>query len=185
MMPSLQKERPSCENIFLIGLMGAGKSSVGRLLAKDLGKSFIDCDIEVERRTGVSVSVIFEIEGEEGFRRCEAMVLRELTALRNVVVATGGGAVLLPENRETLSKNGTVVYLRATVDELWHRTRNDRHRPLLRTEDPRSILSELYDQRDPLYREVAHFIVDTGNQSLRTLASRLEARLRSRPSWSC
>ena len=165
-------------NIFLVGLMGAGKTSVGRLLAKDLRMTFVDCDHEIEKRTGVSVSVIFEIEGEEGFRRRESAILRELVQLQNVVLATGGGAVLRPENRAALSQNGFVVYLRATVDDLWQRTRHDRNRPLLRTDDPRARLAELFEQRDPLYREVAEVTIETGSQSLRSLVSQLEQRLR-------
>lgn len=165
-------------NIFLVGLMGAGKTSVGRLLAKDLRMTFVDCDHEIEKRTGVTVSVIFEIEGEEGFRRRESALLRELVASENVVLATGGGAVLRPENREALARNGFVVYLRASVDELWQRTRHDRNRPLLRTDDPRARLAELYAQRDPLYREVADIIIETGSQSLRQLVADLELRLR-------
>ena len=167
--------------VFLVGLMGAGKTSVGKLLAKNLQKAFVDSDHEVERRTGVSIPVIFEIEGEEGFRRREAAVLHELAALRNVVVATGGGAVLRPENREVLSRNGTVVYLRATVDELWHRTQHDRHRPLLQTANPQRKLAELYEERDPLYRSIANMVMDTGSQSLKALVSRLEERLRAFP----
>ena len=165
-------------NIFLVGLMGAGKTSVGRLLAKDLSMTFVDCDHEIEKRTGVSVSVIFEIEGEEGFRRRESAILRELVQSPNVVLATGGGAVLWPENRAALSENGCVIYLRATIDELWQRTRHDRNRPLLRTDDPRARLADLFEQRDPLYREVADVTIDTGSQSLRNLVSQLEERLR-------
>jgi shikimate kinase len=165
-------------NIFLVGLMGAGKTSVGKLLAKDLHMTFVDCDHEIEKRTGVSISVIFEIEGEEGFRRRESAILHELVELRNLVLATGGGAVLWPENRAALAQNGFVVYLRATVDELWQRTRHDRNRPLLQTDDPRARLAELFDQRDPLYREVADVTIETGSQSLRNLVSLLEERLR-------
>jgi shikimate kinase len=165
-------------NIFLVGLMGAGKTSVGRLLAKDLRMTFVDCDHEIEKRTGVTVSVIFEIEGEEGFRRRESALLRELVQAENVVLATGGGAVLRAENREALARHGIVVYLRATVDELWQRTRHDRNRPLLRTEDPRARLAELFEQRDPLYREVADITIETGSQSLRHLVTQLEQRLR-------
>jgi shikimate kinase len=165
-------------NIFLVGLMGAGKTSVGRLLAKDLHMTFVDCDHEIEKRTGVAVSVIFEIEGEEGFRRRESALLCELVQSKGVVLATGGGAVLRPENREALSRNGCVVYLRAAVDELWQRTRHDRNRPLLRVDDARARLTELFAQRDPLYREVADITIDTGSQSLRNLVSQLEQRLR-------
>jgi shikimate kinase len=164
-------------NIFLIGLMGAGKTSVGRLLAKRFDKTFYDCDHEIERRTGVKISVIFEIEGDPGFRARESTVLRELADLNDIVLATGGGAVLREENRHLLRRQGTVVYLRASLEDLWQRTRHDRNRPLLQTIDPRVKLEQLFIQRDPLYREVATLIIDTGNQSLRSLAHRLEQRL--------
>lgn len=157
--------------------MGAGKTSVGRLLAKRFGKTFYDCDQEIERRTGVKIPVVFEIEGEEGFRAREAAVLQELAALHDIVLATGGGAVLREENRRALMQHGTIVYLRASLDDLWQRTRHDRNRPLLQTADRRARLEELFAQRDPLYREVASIIVDTGNQSLSNLANRLEERL--------
>lgn len=167
-------------SIFLVGLMGAGKTSVGRLLAKRFSKTFYDCDQEIERRTGVKIPVIFEIEGEAGFRAREATVLKELAGLHDIVLATGGGAVLREDNRQVLMHNGTVVYLRASLDDLWQRTRHDRNRPLLRTPDPRAKLEELFAERDPLYREVAAVIMDTGNQSLGNLATRLEQRLRDR-----
>jgi shikimate kinase len=167
----------SPSNIFLIGLMGAGKTSVGKLLARRLGKTFYDCDHEVERATGVRIPVIFEIEGEAGFRARESRMLAELAAANDIVLATGGGAVLKPENRKVLSEHGTVVYLRASPHELWQRTRHDRNRPLLQTGNPLGKLTELYGQRDPLYREIADIIVDTGNQSLSSLAHRLELRL--------
>jgi shikimate kinase len=165
-------------NIFLVGLMGAGKTSVGRQLARRLGKTFYDSDHEMERRTGVRIPVIFEIEGEAGFRSREATVLAELVALEDIVLATGGGVVLAPENRKLLKGSGTVVYLRGAPQDLWRRTRHDRNRPLLQTADPLARLEELHAQRDPLYREVADVIVDTGTQSVRTLAEQLEARLR-------
>lgn len=164
-------------NIILVGLMGAGKTSVGRLLAKRFKKTFYDCDHEIERRTGVKIPVIFDIEGEAGFRAREAAVLRELAAIHNIVLATGGGAVTLEENRRVLRRNGTVVYLRASLDDLWQRTRHDRNRPLLQTADPRARLEQLFTQRDPLYQEVAALIVDTGSQSLRGLAQQIEQRL--------
>jgi shikimate kinase len=167
-------------SIFLVGLMGAGKTSVGRLLAKRFGKIFYDCDQEIERRTGVKIPVIFEIEGEAGFRAREATVLRELTTLNDIVLATGGGAVIREDNRRVLMDHGTVVYLRASLDDLWQRTRHDRNRPLLRTADPRAKLEELFAERDPLYSEVAAVTMDTGNQSLGSLVTRLEQRLRER-----
>jgi shikimate kinase len=165
-------------NVFLVGLMGAGKTSVGRLLAKRFGKTFYDCDHEIERRTGVKIPVIFEIEGEAGFRLRETTVLRELAALNDIVLATGGGAIVCADNREVLKRNGTVVYLRASLDDLMQRTRHDRNRPLLRTPDPRAKLEELFAARDPLYREVATVIMETGSQSLSNLTTRLEQRLR-------
>ena len=160
-------------NIFLVGMMGAGKTSVGRVLAKRLQKSFYDSDQVIEDRTGVKIPVIFEIEGEAGFRVRESAVIDELTALRDIVLATGGGAVLSERNRERLKTTGTVVYLRASVRDLLNRTRHDKNRPLLQGVDPRARLTELYEKRDPLYREVAHLIVDTGNQSLTSLVNRL------------
>jgi shikimate kinase len=157
--------------------MGAGKTSVGRLLARRLGKTFCDCDHEIERATGVKIAVIFEIEGEAGFRSREARVLAELVQRRNIVLATGGGAALSAENRRLLAENGTVVYLRAAPADLWSRTRHDKNRPLLLTADPLARLQELYDERDPLYRAVANLVIETGHQSVGSLAHRLEQQL--------
>lgn len=165
------------DSIFLVGLMGAGKTSVGKLLARRLGKTFCDCDHEIESATGVRIPVIFEIEGEAGFRARESRMLAELAERRNIVLATGGGAILAEENRRVLGKNGTVVYLRAAPQDLWQRTRHDRNRPLLQTPNPLAKLTELYAERDPLYREIADLIVDTGNQSVSALAHRLELKL--------
>jgi len=167
-------------NIFLVGMMGAGKTSVGRVLAKRLNKVFYDSDHVIEQRTGVKIPVIFEIEGEPGFRHRESVVIDELTALDEVVLATGGGAVLAPENRERLRTRGTVVYLRASVKDLLNRTRHDKNRPLLQTADPRARLNELFEIRDPLYREIAHVTIDTGSQSLTTLMNRLHHVLETR-----
>ena len=166
-------------NVYLVGLMGAGKTSVGRVLAKRLRKTFVDSDHEIEARTGVRIPVIFEIEGEPGFRRREAAVLQELVLQDDIVLATGGGVVLDPQNRRALRATGTVVYLRASPNELWLRTRHDRNRPLLQTGDPLGRLQQLHAERDALYRESAHLIVDTGNQALRTLVGRLERDLRT------
>lgn len=157
--------------------MGAGKTTVGRLIAKHLNKNFYDTDHEIERRTGVNIPLIFELEGEAGFRRRESTVIAELTQADNIVLATGGGAVLLPENRAYLKENGTVVYLRAHVDELWFRTRNDKNRPLLQTENPREKLRKLYEERDPLYQDVATIIVDTGGQAVGNIVHEIEKRL--------
>lgn len=164
-------------NIFLVGLMGAGKSSVGKVLARRLCKTFYDCDHEIERATGVKISVIFEIEGEAGFRAREEKTLAELVKRRDIVLATGGGAVLSADNRKLLAGHGVVVYLRATPADLWGRTRHDKNRPLLRTADPLARLRELYEERDPLYRGAADIIVDTGDQSLASLAHKLEQQL--------
>ncbi|MCX7627141.1 MAG: shikimate kinase AroK [Methylophilaceae bacterium] len=164
-------------NIFLVGLMGAGKTTVGKLLAKSLGKTFYDSDHEIEQRTGVNIPLIFELEGEAGFRRREAQVIGELARLQDVVLATGGGAVLLPENRHILATRGRVIYLHASVDELCHRTRGDRNRPLLQTDDPCGRLQTLYQQRDPLYREIADMVVDTGGQPVGAIVSQIEHNL--------
>ena len=169
-------------NIFLVGLMGAGKTTVGRRLARRLGKTFYDCDEEIERATGVKIPVIFDIEGEAGFRAREARMLAELVARSDIVLATGGGAVLSADNRKLLAENGVVVYLRAVASDLWARTRHDRNRPLLKTDQPLARLEQLYAERDPLYRSIADLIVDTGSQSLGSLAHRLEQRLIERQS---
>ncbi len=165
------------ENIFLVGLMGAGKTSVGRALAKRLRKTFYDTDQEIERATGVKIPVIFEIEGETGFRGREARMLIDLVRRKNIVLATGGGAVLSEENRQLLTAHGTVIYLHAAVHDLWRRTRHDKNRPLLQSGDPMAKLQALYAQRDPLYREIADVIIDTGSQSVGNLAHKLEQRL--------
>ncbi len=164
-------------NLILVGMMGAGKTTVGRLLARRLKRDFYDSDEEIERRCGVRVPVIFDIEGEAGFRAREAQVIAELCALDSVVLATGGGVVLAEENRRRLATRGTVVYLHARPGYLWQRVRHDRNRPLLATPDPQRRLEELYAERDPLYREVADVVMDTGKQSVQTLAKDLLARL--------
>jgi len=165
------------KNIFLVGLMGAGKTTVGKLLARHSELEFIDSDHEIERRTGVKIPLIFELEGEAGFRKRESQVIRDLVERKNVVLATGGGAVLLPENREVLSAHGTVIYLCASVNELCHRTKGDRNRPLLQTEDPRARFEALYQQRDPLYREIADWVVDTGGQPAINIVHQIEKHL--------
>jgi shikimate kinase len=157
--------------------MGAGKTTVGRQLARRLGKRFIDADHEIEQRTGVRVSLIFEIEGEAGFRAREAQTIDMLTAQDDIVLATGGGAVLDPENRKRLTSRGFVVYLRAQPRDLYVRTRHDKSRPLLQAGDPLRRLEELHRARDPLYSEVAHLVVDTGRQSVGVLVDQLLKRL--------
>ncbi len=160
--------------------MGAGKTTAARQLAAELGKSFHDTDHEIERRTGVNVSLIFEIEGEAGFRAREKQVLDQLTQLANVVLATGGGAVLDADNRRRLAERGLVVYLHGQPKDLWHRTRHDKSRPLLQQADPLQTLHKLYLQRDPLYREIADIVADTGRQSARALLNQLLPQLRER-----
>ena len=165
-------------NIILVGMMGAGKTTVGRLLANLVGKTFVDIDHEIQQRTGVGIPVIFEIEGETGFRKRESEVLRDIVKQQNIVLATGGGAVLLPENRVLLRQHGTVVYLRAPVTELRRRTYQDKNRPLLQTGNVHAKLLELFTQRDPLYRETAHIVMDSGRQSVRAFVQQLLQKLR-------
>jgi len=160
-------------SVYLVGMMGAGKTTVGRLLARRLKLRFLDSDHEIERRCGAAVPLIFDIEGEAGFRARESAVLAELTALEGVVLATGGGAVLAEDNRRRLSASGAVVYLRAQPEDLYERVRQDRNRPLLATADPLGRLRSLYLERDPLYRSVADLVVDTGRQSVQTLVRTL------------
>ncbi len=147
-------------NIYLVGLMGAGKTTVGRQLAKRLARPFFDSDHEIVERTGVPIPTIFEIEGEDGFRRREAQTIQELSESDSIVLATGGGVVLNPENRRLLHDTGWVVYLNVPPRLLYERTRHDRNRPLLNVPDPLARLEELHAARDPLYREAAHLVVD-------------------------
>jgi len=149
--------------IFLVGMMGAGKTTIGRSLAHALGRRFIDLDHEMEARCGVRIPTIFEIEGEAGFRKREAATLDACTRLASIVLATGGGAILAADNRRMLRERGVVVYLRASIDELVRRTARDRNRPLLATANPRATLTALLEQREPLYQEVADLVVETGN----------------------
>jgi len=166
-----------CANIFIVGLMGAGKTTIGRLLARHRHCEFIDSDHEIERRCGVSIPTIFEIEGEAGFRRREVCVIDELTRRQGIILATGGGAILDPQNRAHLKDRGTVVYLRCHPDELYLRTRHDRNRPLLQTEDPLAKLNALYAQRHPLYMETADIVLESGRQSVHCLVRKLESAL--------
>jgi shikimate kinase len=148
--------------VFLVGMMGAGKTTIGRQLARLLGREFVDLDQELEARCGVKVSLIFEIEGEAGFRRRESQLLEECTRRRDIVLATGGGAVISPENRRHLKERGVVIYLRATGAELYRRVARDRNRPLLQTADPRARIDSLLAERGPLYDEVASITFETG-----------------------
>lgn len=164
-------------NIFLVGLMGAGKTTVGRALAKKLNKRFIDSDHEIEARTGASIPLIFEIEGEASFRQREAEVIRDLTAQTDIVLATGGGAILRAENRECLKTRGTVIYLRASVNSILQRTAHDKNRPLLQTADPRRRIEELAREREPYYREIAHIVVETGRPNVQSLVQVILSQL--------
>lgn len=161
------------KNIFLVGPMGAGKSAVGRNLARTLHLTFVDSDDEVESRTGVDIAFIFEKEGEEGFRKRESAAIDDLTRMDGVVLATGGGAVQDPENRSHLGGRGLVVYLYTTVDQQVTRTKKGRERPLLESGDRRGILQDLLLQRDPLYREVADLVIETDGRKVHAVASEI------------
>ena len=158
-------------NVFFVGLMGAGKTTVGRPLARRLGCPFFDSDHEIEARSGARIPAIFEREGEVGFRGREAEVISELTRRENIVLATGGGAVLRRENRQVLKGRGFVVYLHTNPHDLWLRVGTDKNRPLLQTTDPKGRLEALYEARDPLYRECAHLVVETGQPSVDSLVN--------------
>ncbi|MCL2075174.1 MAG: shikimate kinase [Betaproteobacteria bacterium] len=160
-------------NLHLVGLMGSGKTTVGRQLAKLMDRVFLDADHEIEARTGVRIPIIFEIEGESGFRRREAQVIDELTGRQGIVLATGGGAILDANNRNLLRQRGWVVYLDAHPLLLRERTRFDRNRPLLQVENPLECLERLYAERDPIYREVAHCVVDCNTMQLHNLVQSL------------
>ena len=167
-------------NVFLVGMMGAGKSTIGRLLARRLKRRFIDSDHEIEARCGVTIPVVFEVEGEAGFRAREQQVIGELTLLEGVVLATGGGVVLSEENRTRLAERGTVVYLRARPEDLYRRVSHDRNRPLLAGADPLARLRQLHMQRDALYASIAHLVVETGSQTVQALARELLDKLEER-----
>ena len=166
-------------NLFLVGMPGSGKSTLGRLLAKRLGKAFYDADSELERRLGVSIPVIFELEGEPGFRDREEAIIAEYVLHTHTIFATGGGAVLRQVNRECLKQNGSVLYLHATPTTLWERTKRSKHRPLLQAPDPFERLKEIYAVRDALYRETADFVVESDQEQVIRLAQRLEQQLRA------
>jgi shikimate kinase len=167
------------KNIYLVGPMGAGKSTIGRHLAELLDKEFKDTDHEIENRTGASIPLVFEIEGEAGFRKRESAMLKELGSEDNLVLATGGGIVLAEENRQVLREQGFVVYLFAQVDVLYQRTRRDRNRPLLNEGDRRMKLEEIMRTRDPLYREVADLVIETDKRPARSVAKEIIEKLQS------
>jgi shikimate kinase len=170
--------KQALDNIFLIGPMGAGKTTIGRQLAGELKKEFIDSDQEIEDRTGANISWIFDVEGEAGFRQREKKIIEELTSRKGIVLATGGGAVLSPENRKYLHSRGTVVYLMATIGQQVERTKNDSRRPLIQNvTDIKGKLKELMEIRDPLYREIADYVVMTNRRSPKSVSSDIVKQL--------
>ncbi|MET1081208.1 MAG: shikimate kinase AroK [Pseudomonas sp.] len=168
-------------NLILVGPMGAGKSTIGRLLAKELRFPFKDSDKEIEQRTGANIPWIFDVEGEQGFREREQAVIGELCELQGVVLATGGGAVMRPENRQALRNGGRVVYLHTSVEQQLDRTSRDRNRPLLRTLNPGKVLADLMAVRDPLYREIADVVVETDERPPRMVVQEILERLDALP----
>ena len=164
-------------SLFLTGPMGAGKSTIGRQLSKQLKMAFHDSDHEIEQRTGVDIPLIFELEGESGFRKRESAVIDELTQLPDIILATGGGAILDPVNRQHLSSRGRVIYLHASVDQQLRRTAKDRNRPLLQIANPRAKLEELMAVRDPLYREIADLVVETDGKRVRDVVRQIIQQL--------
>lgn len=168
-------------NLILVGPMGAGKSTVGRRLANALGLPFYDSDREIEERTGASIPLIFELEGEAGFRTRERNMIDLLTAKPQFVLATGGGAILDAENRRRMAEHGRVIYLHATVHQQLNRTARDHNRPLLQTENPRARLESLLSVRDPLYREIADIVVETDKRSVQSVVQEILQRLALRP----
>lgn len=165
------------ENIFLVGPMGAGKSTIGRKLAQTIKAEFIDSDREIENRTGVKIPLIFELEGEEGFRSREKNIIDELSQRHPVVLATGGGAILDEDNRRVLSERGNVIYLQTSVEQSLQRTHRDQNRPLLQTEDPEKKLRELLEIRDPLYRETADVVVNTDGRTVPSVCNEILKKL--------
>lgn len=164
-------------SVFLVGLPGSGKSTVGRQLARRLGLPFVDVDQAIEARIGCSIRTYFEREGEQAFRDLEAAVIEEISLAPTTVISTGGGAVLRPENRQCMRQRGHVVYLRSSPEELYRRVRHDRNRPLLQVDDPMARLRELHAQRHPLYMQTAHFTIDTGRPSVATLVNMIIMQL--------
>ncbi len=165
-------------NVFLVGPMGVGKTTIGRVLADILDLEFYDSDREIEESTGADIPWIFDVEGERGFRARESRMLESLTRKRGIVLATGGGAILNKKNRKLLNKNGTVVYLRASIAQQVERTARDKNRPLLQTPNPEKRIRELMKIRDPLYQEVAHVIVDTNRRNPRAVGNEIRRAIK-------
>ncbi|WP_148861708.1 shikimate kinase AroK [Marinobacter fonticola] len=172
---------PLPERIVLVGPMGAGKSTIGRLLARELGYYFVDSDRLIEERCGADIPWIFDVEGEDGFRTRESNILEELSREKGAVIATGGGAVMREINHESLRRNALVVYLKTSVEQQYDRTRRDRNRPLLQHDDPKSILGDLFARRDPLYSHLADIVMMTDRKSPRLVVRQLINRLSPRP----
>lgn len=164
-------------NVFLVGPMGAGKTTIGKQLAQSLHLEFIDSDQEIEARTGAPIDWIFDIEGEEGFRKREKEVIEELTQKQGVVLATGGGAIIESDNRTFLAGRGIVVYLETSIEQQLERTRRDKRRPLLQSDDPESTLIELNEKRDVLYREIADIVVATNENSIKSVANKIISQI--------
>ena len=164
-------------NIFLVGPMGAGKSTIGRHLADELHLEFYDSDQEIERRTGADITWIFDLEGEEGFRKREENVINDLTDKQGIVLATGGGSIMTKAVRNRLSARGIVVYLQTTIEKQVARTQRDKRRPLLQKDDPEQVLRDLAEKRNPLYEEVADYVVDTDDQSARAVANQIISKI--------
>ncbi|MFT6084948.1 MAG: shikimate kinase [Glaciecola sp.] len=164
-------------NIFLVGPMGAGKSTIGRHLADELHLDFYDSDQEIEKRTGADIAWIFDLEGEDGFRKREEDIINDLTDKQGIVLATGGGSIVSKNVRNRLSARGIVVYLQTTIDKQVARTQRDKRRPLLQNSDPEQVLRDLADERNPLYTEVADYVVETDDQSARAVANQIISKI--------
>ncbi|MFB2705563.1 MULTISPECIES: shikimate kinase AroK [Marinobacter] len=165
------------ERVVLVGPMGAGKSTIGRMLAKELGYRFLDSDRIIEERCGANIPWIFDVEGEDGFRQRETAMLDELSETRSTVLATGGGAVMRPENHALLRKNAVVIYLKTSIEQQVERTRKDRNRPLLQNDDPEGVLRRLFAVRDPLYTKLADIVMFTDRKSPRLVVRQLVNRI--------
>jgi shikimate kinase len=166
------------DKIFIVGPMGSGKTTIGRILAEILDFKFFDLDFEIEKRSGANIPWIFDVEGEEGFRQRESRVLEELSSLTNTVLATGGGAVILKKNREILKKHGFTIYLRAPIDKLVERTSHDQNRPLLKVSNPRKAIEKMVTDRESLYKDVANFVYITDKQRPRLVADEIAYEVR-------
>lgn len=164
-------------NVFLVGPMGAGKSTIGRHLADELHLEFFDSDQEIERRTGADIAWIFDLEGEDGFRKREETIIHDLTDKQGIVLATGGGSIVSSAVRNRLSARGIVVYLQTTIDKQVARTQRDKRRPLLQNDDPEKVLRALGEERNPLYEEVADYVIETDDQSARAVANQIISKI--------